>query len=110
MKRLPAGTPVALAVSMLLLGMGGLSQPIHADPSKYPEFAQQSLPTNVTPVFISVDELAQEITAGTRPLIIDVRTAEEYREGHILGALSVPLGEFQAYVKSIPKDRPIILY
>ena len=33
------------------------SQPSNGDPSKYPEFAQQALPANVTPVFISVDEL-----------------------------------------------------
>jgi hypothetical protein len=86
------------------------SQPSNANPSKYPEFAQQSLPDNVTPVFISVDELAKEIIAGTKPLIIDVRTAGEYREAHILGAISAPLGEFQAHMKSIPRGRPVVLY
>lgn len=97
---------VALIVAAVLLG----SQPSGADPSKYPEFAQRSLPDNVTPVFISVDELSKEIIAGTRPLILDVRTAEEYREAHILGAVSAPLGEFQAHMKSIPRDRPVVLY
>jgi rhodanese-related sulfurtransferase len=80
----------------------------YADPSKYPQFAQQSPPANVS--LISVDELATAIQAGKKPLIIDVRTDEEYREVHILGALSAPLGEFNAYLQSIPKDRLVILY
>jgi 3-mercaptopyruvate sulfurtransferase SseA len=83
-------------------------RPATADPSKYPQFAQQSPPANVS--LISVDELVQEITAGTKPMIIDVRSEEEYREVHILGALSAPLPEFNAYSQSIPKDRLVILY
>lgn len=83
-------------------------RPATADPSKYPQFAQQTPPANVS--LISVDELVQEITAGKKPMIIDVRSEEEYREVHILGALSAPLPEFNAYSQSIPKDRLVILY
>jgi rhodanese-like protein len=83
-------------------------QPAQADPSKYPQFAQQSPPANVS--LISIDELVDDIKAGKKPVIIDVRTEEEYREAHILGALSAPLAEFDAYVQSIPKDRLVILY
>lgn len=82
----------------------------HADPSKYPEFAQQSLPDNITPVFIHVEELVTELKSGAKPLIIDVRSEEEFREVHILGAVSAPLGEFKSYLKSIPRDRPVVLY
>ena len=83
---------------------------VHADPSKYPEFAQQQLPDNITPEFIHIDELVAELNAGAKPLIIDVRSDEEYREVHILGAVSAPLGEFKSYLKSIPRDRPLVLY
>ena len=82
--------------------------PAQADPSKYPQFAQQSPPANVS--LISVDELASDIQAKKKPLIIDVRTEEEYREMHILGALSAPLTEFNAYLPRIPRDRLVILY
>jgi 3-mercaptopyruvate sulfurtransferase SseA len=85
-----------------------VTQQATADPSKYPQFAQQSPPANVS--LISVDELVKEITAAKRPMIIDVRSEEEYREAHILGALSAPLPEFNAYAQSIPKDRLVILY
>jgi rhodanese-related sulfurtransferase len=83
-------------------------QPAQADPSKYPQFAQQSPPANVS--LISIDELVGDIKAGKKPVIIDVRTAEEYREAHILGSVSAPLAEFSAYLQSIPKDRLVILY
>jgi len=43
-------------------------------------------------------------------VIIDVRSAEEFREVHILGAVSAPLAEFKDYIKSIPRNRPVVLY
>jgi hypothetical protein len=82
----------------------------YADASKYPEFAQQTLPENITPAFIHIEELVGELNSGVKPLIIDVRSDEEFREVHILGAVSAPLGEFKSYLKSIPRDRPVVLY
>ncbi|HEY7318392.1 MAG TPA: rhodanese-like domain-containing protein [Candidatus Binatia bacterium] len=95
-------------VLLSLVGVLAVYPSAHADPSKYPQFAQQPPPANL--VLISVDELANEIRAGKKPLIIDVRTAEEYREVHILGAQSAPLEEFNSYLRMIPKDRLVILY
>ena len=98
------------AIAALLAAIFCSYPPAQADPSRYPEFAQQSLPANVTPSFISIDELVADVKAGKKPLIIDVRSEEEFREGHILGAVSAPLGEFNAYLQSIPRDRPVVLY
>jgi rhodanese-related sulfurtransferase len=106
MKRSLSGTFFFILGSLAIFLV--TEQPATADPSKYPQFAQQSPPANVS--LISVDELVQEITAGKKPMIIDVRSEEEYREAHILGALSAPLPEFNAYTQSIPKDRLVILY
>ena len=83
---------------------------VQADPSKYPAFAQQTLPEDIKPEFISIDELVKTLKGGAKPIIIDVRSAEEFREVHILSALSAPLAEFKEYVKSIPRDRPVVLY
>jgi rhodanese-related sulfurtransferase len=81
-----------------------------ADPSKYPQFAQQSLPDNVTPLFIGVDELVEAVKAGEKPLIVDVRTAQEFQEAHILSAYSAPLSDFKDHLKNIPRDRLVALY
>ena len=94
----------------ILASLAGVlfTQPGQADPSKYPQFAQQSPPANF--LLISVDELVDEVKAGKKPMIIDVRTEEEYREVHILGAVSAPLEEFNGYLPRIPRDRLVILY
>ncbi|MGH7875604.1 MAG: rhodanese-like domain-containing protein [Candidatus Binatia bacterium] len=97
---------VAAALAILVL----LPPGAYADPSKYPQFAQQSLPDNVPLVLINIEELVAELKAGVKPVIIDVRTEEEYREVHILGAVLAPLAEFKDYLKSIPRDRPVVLY
>ena len=88
-----------------------LTMPLaHADPAKYPQFAQQTLPQDIKPEFISVDALVKEIKKGAKPLILDVRTPEEFKEAHILGAVSAPLDHFRDHIKSIPRDRIAILY
>jgi hypothetical protein len=99
-----------LAALVLFLTLPAISQIADADPTKYPQFAQQSLPPNITPAFITVEELVEAVTAGSKPLIVDVRTAAEFKEAHILGAVSAPLAEFRDYLKSMPSDRPIVLY
>ena len=99
-----------IAAGWLCTGITFGQPAAHADPSKYPEFAQQNLPDNIVPIFIGVDELVEVVKAGTKPIIIDVRSDAEFKEAHILGAVSAPLGEFKEYLKSIPRDRPIVLY
>jgi rhodanese-related sulfurtransferase len=42
--------------------------------------------------------------------VLDVRPAEEYRTGHIPGALSVPLGKLKQLLSKLPKDHDIVAY
>jgi rhodanese-related sulfurtransferase len=42
--------------------------------------------------------------------VIDVRTAVEYRHGHIPGAVNIPHYEIEDRLNEIPKDRDIIVY
>ena len=84
--------------------------PAHADPSKYPQFAQQKPAENIKPEFIGIDELVRQLKAGAKPVIVDVRTAEEFRDAHILSAVSAPLAEFKDYMGSMPRDRLLVLY
>ena len=70
--------PVALALMLLV------APAANADPSKYPEFAQQTLPADVTPEFVGIDQLVADIKAGAKPVLLDVRTKEEFRRGAYL--------------------------
>lgn len=103
------GKPV-LGLLGTVIALLFFSAQTRADPAKYPEFAQQTPLNDAKPEFIYLEQLISDITAGKKPLIIDVRTNEEYREGHIMGSLSVPLRELALQLPIIPKDRPLVLY
>jgi rhodanese-related sulfurtransferase len=42
--------------------------------------------------------------------VIDVRPPEEYAQGHVAGALSVPLDRLQERLKDLPPDREVVAY
>ena len=42
--------------------------------------------------------------------VLDVRPVEEYRAGHIPGAMSVPLQELEFMLARLPKDQEIVAY
>jgi rhodanese-related sulfurtransferase len=42
--------------------------------------------------------------------VLDVRPADEYRTGHIPGALSVPLDRLKEILASLPTDQEIVAY
>lgn len=42
--------------------------------------------------------------------VLDVRPVEEYRAGHIPGALSVPLTELEKLFSKLPRDQEIVAY
>ena len=42
--------------------------------------------------------------------IIDVRNEDEFEEGHIKGAVNIPLGQIRKRMDEIPKDKPVYLH
>ena len=58
---------------------------------------------------VAADELRRRVKAG-EVIVLDVRPIEEYRAGHIPGALSVPLSELSARLKELPKGQAIVAY
>ena len=45
-----------------------------------------------------------------RPVILDVRTKQSYDEGHITGAINIPVVETDARLAELPKDKLIVAY
>ena len=43
-------------------------------------------------------------------IILDVRPAEEYRSGHIPGAISIPLKDLESRLSELPLDQEIVAY
>lgn len=45
-----------------------------------------------------------------KAILIDIRSRNDYREGHWEGAISYPEEEIEDYTKVLMKKRPIIIY
>jgi rhodanese-related sulfurtransferase len=56
---------------------------------------------------IDVDELASR--EGDGSLVLDVRQPDEYVEGHVPGAVLIPLNELPARQNELPTDRPLLV-
>lgn len=42
--------------------------------------------------------------------VLDVRTAKEFAEGHVPGAVNVPYDQIASRLAQIPKDKDVVLY
>ena len=73
----------------------------------------QQLQTQPTPADgvrrITVDELRAAMEKGTA-IVIDVRGEDQYKAGHIKGAIWIPGGEIAGRTKELPKDKLIVTY
>jgi hydroxyacylglutathione hydrolase len=58
---------------------------------------------------LTVDQLAGRLARGgdDAPLVIDVRQAGEYTDGHVPGAWHIAAGSLQDRLDDLPRDRPI---
>jgi len=59
---------------------------------------------------VRVDDAAAQVEANPDLLIVDVRTVDEYAEGHIAGAINIPLTEVTDHLDMLPNlDEPILV-
>jgi rhodanese-related sulfurtransferase/DNA-binding transcriptional ArsR family regulator len=58
---------------------------------------------------ISLQELRRRMREGS-VLVLDVRPAEEYADGHIPGARNIPLAELKNSMKGLPEECEIVAY
>ena len=59
---------------------------------------------------ISADELHQQRESGSAPVVIDVRTAEEYAAGHIPGAVNIPYDQVARRISEVDAPHGVALY
>lgn len=58
---------------------------------------------------VSLAELRRRMRAGD-VTVIDVRPEDEFRSGHIPGALSIPVAQLKRRLAEIPKKREVVAY
>jgi rhodanese-related sulfurtransferase len=84
---------------------------LRADPAFQAIFDDPQLQEQ-TPVVVllSPHELRTLVAGAVPPFVIDVRGASEYAEGHVDGAVNIPLGQIARQLASIRRDRLVVTY
>jgi adenylyltransferase/sulfurtransferase len=59
---------------------------------------------------ISPAELHAQRESGVAPIVIDVRTSEEYASGHIPGAVNIPFDQVVERITEVDAARGVALY
>ena len=67
--------------------------------------AEERLVARIEP--IGPEQLAELLEDGDPPLVLDVRNAGEYADGHIAGSLHIPYGELARRLGELPRDRAL---
>ena len=60
--------------------------------------------------FIGVEEVRQLQSTPRRLVLVDVRSADEFRDRRIKGAVNVPLTELERRLAEIPRAGLVVLY
>ncbi len=59
---------------------------------------------------ITKEELKEKLENKADVIVVDVRSKASYDKSHIIGAISIPLGDIEKRHEELPKDKEIILY
>jgi phage shock protein E len=84
-----------IAIALLLF----LAEPVLAESEAPPEAPS-----------IAATELSARRASGEAPVVIDVRTPEEYATGHIPGALNIPFDEVAQRISEVDAPHGVALY
>jgi rhodanese-related sulfurtransferase len=58
---------------------------------------------------VSRKELLERLRCGTAT-VLDVRPEDEFRQGHVPGALNIPLSQLEQRLAELPVDREVVAY
>jgi phage shock protein E len=73
-----------------------------------PVFAESEAPSEAPS--IAASELSARRASGVAPVVIDVRTPEEYASGHIPGALNIPFDQVARRISEVDAPHGVALY
>jgi thiosulfate sulfurtransferase len=61
------------------------------------------------PKIVTVDDLKAALS-NPKAFVIDVRTPQEFAQGHVPGAVNWPLQEIERWWNRVPKDRVVYIH
>lgn len=73
-------------------------------------FALIAAPCFADGASMSPAELAALIQSGKAPLVLDVRSDEEFSQGHVPGAVLIPHDQLESRIGELGEPREVIVY
>lgn len=107
---------VSGVLALMVVGCGGGEQAANENAAAGTSGAEASVASEAMPVpelrtndagavLVTQEEMLRMIDAGTAPVILDVRTAEEFAEGHVPGAINISHDELADRLAEIEASR-----
>src|SRR4030042_4875559 len=105
-----AGAGVILITLSLLFGFGilGNKKITQSSGESEAEEAAEDNNESLDIASMTVDEAYEAYNSGGDYIFLDVRSEDEYKSGHIIGAVFIPLVELEGKLTELPEDKPII--
>jgi rhodanese-related sulfurtransferase len=101
-----AAAPVVLAACLFAPMTVGAGEPT---PAPAPATAAQPAQARMTPM--TQEQLLEHLRSHPDHLfVLDVRTPQEFAEGHVPGAVNVPYDQVASRLAEVPKDKDVVLY
>lgn len=79
------------------------------DPVNLAAFIGQNDISGYSPL-VTAARARQELASADPPVLLDVRTLREFEQGHVKGALHIPVDDVRFELGAIPKDRRILVH
>lgn len=79
-------------------------------PTAAPAAASAPAPQPALPDMSQATLLEHQAKHAEHLFVLDVRSPEEFREGHIPGAVNVPYDQIAARIAEVPKNKDVVLY
>lgn len=106
---------VGLSLNYQLVMNAFTGKTVVAPPVEKNVVASRSASTIVAQAFpdpVELDELDELLAAGA--LLVDARNIDDYKAGHLAGAVSLPLGELDVrladFIAKVQKEQVLIIY
>ena len=107
------GESVIMKIRFNTTGYSRYVQPVSQTVTLYtndPARPQVAITVRGTVRTLSAQEAPAKTLSDTFYLLLDLRDPEKYGQGHLFGAVNIPLSELEAWTEKLPKDRVIYVY
>lgn len=59
---------------------------------------------------LTAEDLAQELSSGRPPFVLDVRSPREWNDKHLEASVNVPLNRLRENLSKVPRDRRVVVH